>query len=158
MEASKCAENDTQEIKTTKTNNKDREATIVKILETAYSLQGTPYKTMGTSPSTGFDCSGFVNYCFAQNGVSVPRSSKEQIKAGKFVEKCDAKPGDIIVFTGTNAEIREAGHSGIVIENNDCSIEFIHSSSSKSNNGVVISSVESTNYSVRFLQVRRVVE
>ncbi len=127
------------------------------IITTAQNLMGTPYAVAGKSPK-GFDCSGFTNYVFKQHGINIPHSSKEQIKAGKPVSKCDAAKGDIIVFTGTNKSIREPGHVGIVLENKDCVIKFIHSSSASKSSGVKISSTGETNYQKRFLAVRRIIE
>lgn len=118
---------------------------------------GTPYAVAGKTPK-GFDCSGFTNYVFKQHGINIPHSSKEQIKAGKPVSLCDAAKGDIIVFTGTNKSVREPGHVGIVLENKDCVVKFIHSSSASKSSGVKISSTGETNYHQRYLAVRRIIE
>lgn len=56
---------------------------------------GTPYVWGGASPS-GFDCSGFVQYVYAQNGVSLPRTSGAQAGVGVPVSLSEAKPGDIV--------------------------------------------------------------
>ena len=75
-----------------------------------YSLQfkGYPYVYGGTSPS-GWDCSGFVQYVFAQFGVSLPRTSGAMMSVGSPVGSlAEAQPGDIIA---------NAGHAAIYIGN-----------------------------------------
>jgi peptidoglycan DL-endopeptidase CwlO len=68
---------------------------------------GTPYVWGGASPS-GFDCSGFVMYVFAQIGVSLPHSSYAQYGYGSPVSRGDLQPGDLVFFDGL-------GHVGIYI-------------------------------------------
>lgn len=125
------------------------------ILATANKLMGAPYAEAGTTPR-GFDCSGFTSYVFAQHGITIPHSSKEQMLLGIPIQQCNAAKGDLIVFTGTNAKLREAGHVGIVVENNNCVITFIHSSSSKKESGVKLNTTAEGYYQERFLGVRRV--
>jgi peptidoglycan DL-endopeptidase CwlO len=68
---------------------------------------GTPYVWGGASPS-GFDCSGFVMYVFAQVGVSLPHSSYAQYGYGSPVSRGDLQPGDLVFFDGL-------GHVGIYV-------------------------------------------
>ncbi len=65
---------------------------------------GTPYKWGGTSPTTGFDCSGFVQRVFADLGVSLPRVSVDQSKQGTAVQGgiANARPGDLLFWRGSN--------------------------------------------------------
>lgn len=77
------------------------------IIATAKKGVGVRYRSGGTSPRTGWDCSGFVHYVYKQNGVSLPRASRGQRSAGKRVSAAQAKPGDIIYIPG---------HVGIVSE------------------------------------------
>ena len=65
---------------------------------------GTPYKWGGTSPTTGFDCSGFVQRVFADIGVSLPRVSIDQSKQGTAVQGgiANARPGDLLFWGGSN--------------------------------------------------------
>lgn len=125
------------------------------ILATANRLMGTPYAEAGNTPR-GFDCSGFTSYVFAQHGIDLPHSSKAQLLLGIPIQQCNAAKGDLIVFTGTNAKVREAGHVGIVVENNHCIITFIHASSSKKDSGVKLNTTAEGYYQERFLGVRRV--
>ncbi len=129
-----------------------KETTSSEIIAYAKSLIGSPYEYAGISPS-GFDCSGFITHVFDNFGIEVPHSSAMQATEGFEVRKNEAKKGDLVIFTGTNLDIREPGHVGIVISQQGEDIEFIHSSS---NGGVKISKVEGTRYNQRFLEVRRI--
>jgi cell wall-associated NlpC family hydrolase len=77
---------------------------------------GTPYRWGGSSPSTGFDCSGFVMYVFSRVGVSLPRTVSTQYAVGVPVSRSELQPGDIVFFNNL-------GHDGIYIGGN----QFIHS-------------------------------
>lgn len=118
----------------------------------AMSLMGSPYVYGGTSDS-GFDCSGFTSHVYQAFGVPVTRSSTTQSEDGIEVDRTEARPGDLIIFTGTDPQKREPGHVGIVISEPGDTISFVHSSS---NGGVKVSQVEGTGYEVRFMGVRRV--
>lgn len=67
------------------------------IIAEAAKYVGVPYVSGGASPS-GFDCSGFVSYVYAQFGISLPRSSSAYWGVGVTVS--DPQPGDIIVTSG----------------------------------------------------------
>ncbi|WP_299757363.1 C40 family peptidase [uncultured Pontibacter sp.] len=122
------------------------------LVEYALSLMGTPYIWAGETPD-GFDCSGFITHVYDKYDVSLPHSSRMQSEEGKQVLRHEAQPGDLVIFTGTNPQVREPGHVGIVISQPNDTIEFVHSSS---NGGVKISQVEGSGYEVRFLEIRRV--
>jgi cell wall-associated NlpC family hydrolase len=76
---------------------------------------GIPYVWGGSSPSTGFDCSGFVMYVFAQLGVSLPHHAASIYGYGTYVPRDQLAPGDLVFFSGL-------GHMGIYIGSN----QFIH--------------------------------
>lgn len=65
------------------------------LISYARSFTGVPYVWGGTTPA-GFDCSGFVKYVFEHFGVSLPRTSREQVKVGTPVDPSAVQPGDLI--------------------------------------------------------------
>jgi cell wall-associated NlpC family hydrolase len=77
---------------------------------------GIPYRWGGSSPSTGFDCSGFTMYVFSQVGVSLPHNAAMQYGYGSAVSRSELQPGDLVFFNGL-------GHVGIYIGGN----QFVHS-------------------------------
>jgi cell wall-associated NlpC family hydrolase len=120
----------------------------------AESLQGVPYKYGSTDVKKGFDCSGFITYVFGHFKISVPRSSVDFTNAGKEVSMKDCRPGDIILFTGSDANSGVVGHMGIITKNSNKKITFIHSASGGSK-GVMISGM--TEYFVtHFVKVIRI--
>lgn len=78
----------------------------------------------GTTPS-GFDCSGFTQYVFAKNGMSLPRVSRDQYQVGSSVSFSNLKPGDLVFFSLANNGVVD--HVGIYVGNG----QFINASSSK---------------------------
>lgn len=123
------------------------------LLAFARTLIGVPYKYGSTDPAQGFDCSGFITYVFNHFNIEVPRSSIDFTNVGMPVEQQFAKPGDLILFTGTDTLETKVGHMGIVTENTD-SLRFIHSTSGKKY-GVTITPLNEY-YLKRFVKVVRV--
>ncbi len=119
------------------------------VVEFAKEYLGYKYVAGGSSPSTGFDCSGFTTYVFRNFGVSLNRSSKDQIKNGTAVSKSNLQPGDIVIFK--NQGKTAIGHVGIYIGNGN----FIHAANKKE--GVVITALSSSYYSQRYVGARRVI-
>lgn len=70
------------------------------VLPTADRYVGVKYKWGGTSPITGFDCSGYTQYVFAKHGVKIPRTSRAQVAAGTRIpaDLGALRPGDLIMF------------------------------------------------------------
>ncbi|HEU4355794.1 MAG TPA: NlpC/P60 family protein [Actinomycetota bacterium] len=68
------------------------------VLNAAYSVIGTPYQWGGSSPETGFDCSGFTMWAWAHGGVSLPHSSAAQYSSLPHVDRADLQPGDLLFF------------------------------------------------------------
>lgn len=58
---------------------------------------GRPYLYGGTTPA-GFDCSGLVQYSYAQVGIKLPRTTGEQLKAGQRISLSSAQPGDLLFY------------------------------------------------------------
>jgi cell wall-associated NlpC family hydrolase len=89
------------------------------VIAYASNFLGTPYLWGGTSPSTGFDCSGFTQYVYKHFGISVGRATFHQIKDGVAVSRGNLKPGDLVFF-GTN---NNPHHMGIYLGDNN----YMHS-------------------------------
>lgn len=92
-------------------------ASAAQIIEIAKRYIGTPYVYGGSSPS-GFDCSGFVKYVFAQAGISLPRTADVQATVGTYVSYENLQPGDLVCFGGNSIT-----HIGIYVGNG----QYIHS-------------------------------
>ena len=71
---------------------------VASVLAAAYSVIGTPYQWGGTSPETGFDCSGFTSWAWSYAGVYLPHSSAAQYGALPHVAREDLQPGDLVFF------------------------------------------------------------
>jgi len=119
----------------------------------AQTLIGVPYKYASTDPNKGFDCSGFITYVFHHFDIAVPRSSIDFTNVGTPVSVERAKPGDIILFTGTDSTERFVGHMGIIVSNTD-TVKFIHSTSGKAY-GVTITPL-SNYYKGRYVKTIRI--
>lgn len=116
------------------------------IAKSALSYVGCPYVYGGSSPE-GFDCSGFVQYVYQQNGISINRTVNDQLSDGYSVPFYDLQPGDIIYFGDED----EASHVGIYVGDGD----FVHAQSTET--GVVLSNLSESYYTGRFLYAHRVV-
>ena len=116
---------------------------------------GKPYRWAADGPEA-FDCSGFIKYVFARSGITLPRVSEQQFKAGEPIEDVqELRKGDIVFF-GKKRSIRQIGHVGIVTEVDlmRASFRFIHCSESE---GVHESDCNSSSYYLmRYMGARRV--
>ena len=116
------------------------------IVATALSFRGVPYRNGGSDPS-GFDCSGLVQYVFAQHGLALPREVREQVEAGSDVRLAGVEPGDLIFFATAGSG---ASHVGVVIGGD----EFVHAPSTR---GVVrIERFSAPYWARRIVGVRRI--
>lgn len=120
----------------------------------AQTLIGIPYLYASTDPRKGFDCSGFITYVFSHFNITVPRSSVDFTNYGKEIAFGNSRPGDLILFTGTDSATRIVGHMGIVESVKSDTLYFIHSTSGKAK-GVVITPFGNY-YASRFVKVVRV--
>jgi len=104
----------------------------------------TPYKYGGFG-SQGIDCSAFVQRAyFDLFGMKIPRTTKEQVNAGRKVSRSNIKTSDLVFFkTGYNTR-----HVGIYLQHGD----FIHASSSQ---GIIISNINDPYWKKRYWMTRR---
>jgi len=116
-----------------------------KILKTAAQYKGVPYVFGGTTPN-GFDCSGYVQYVFAKNGIRLTRTADTQALEGKFVSKKSLKPGDLVFFTTYEPG---ASHVGIYAGNN----QFWNATSSR---GIMLSNLNDSYWGPRYYTARRI--
>ncbi|MEO8862631.1 MAG: C40 family peptidase [Ginsengibacter sp.] len=124
------------------------------VVDFAKTLIGIKYKYGSVIKEQGFDCSGFVNYVFNNFNIQVPRTTVDFTNAGMPVPLDGSRKGDIILFTGTDTTGWIVGHMGMITDNENGIIHFIHSSSGKAN-GVIISNL-SKYYATRFVKVIRI--
>ncbi|WP_343618776.1 LysM peptidoglycan-binding domain-containing protein [Flavobacterium sp.] len=125
---------------------------IEQLISNATENIGTRYRSGGITKA-GFDCSGLMYCTFGNFDIKLPRSSIEQSRIGIKVASAEAQKGDLIFFK-TNGR-RHINHVGMVVENADGEIKFVHSST---HGGVIISSTREPYYQRSFSQVNRILE
>ncbi len=120
-----------------------------KFLMTVINYLGTPYKFGGTSRK-GIDCSAFTQLIFQESlNIEIPRSTLQQIKIGKPVNREELQFGDLVFFNTRRRQ--NPGHVGIYLWDN----YFVHASTKY---GVIVSSMADGYYDRRFVGARRVEE
>jgi cell wall-associated NlpC family hydrolase len=118
------------------------------LAEFALGFRGVPYRLGGADPA-GFDCSGLVQYVFAQYGIDVPRIVEEQYGVGDKIKPSEIKPGDLLFFN-TKRRGDDASHVAIAIGGDG----FVHAPNST---GVVrVEALSSTYWGSRYLGARRI--
>ena len=116
------------------------------VVSVALSLRGTPYRN-GGSDLAGFDCSGFVQWVFAHNGLALPREVKEQYRVGRDIDTDNVRAGDLVFFETVSPG---ASHVGIALGGG----EFVHAPSSR---GVVrVERYTSGYWAERWVGARRI--
>jgi cell wall-associated NlpC family hydrolase len=113
----------------------------------ALSLQGTPYHYGKSSPSEGFDCSGFVKHVYEHQGISLPRTVQGMAQSLNQVPKEDLHSGDLVFF---NTDGKPFSHVGIYVNNDN----FIHAPSQRTGK-VLVSSLKNRYWEERFICARR---
>jgi hypothetical protein len=93
------------------------------IVRTARRYVGVPYRWGGESPRTGFDCSGLTRVVYRLNGLDLPRSSKQQWKVGRRIDRSRLQKGDLVFFATTGGN--RISHVGIYTGGN----KFLHAPS-----------------------------
>lgn len=97
------------------------------IVADALELTGVRYKYGGVNPRSGMDCSGLLNYVFQNAGITLRRSSREQVKDGFQIKKRDVKPGDLVFFSRGG----QVFHVALITEYDGQNMQVIHATSSK---------------------------
>ena len=115
------------------------------IVATAKQYLGYKYVYGGSSPSTGFDCSGFTSYVFKQHGITLSRTAAGQYSNGVAVSRANLQPGDLVMFgkSGIN-------HVAIYIGGG----QIIHASTPST--GVRIDSLSTGYYNNNYVGARRI--
>jgi len=99
-------------------------------ISTAKQFLGRPYVWGGNNPTSGFDCSGLVQWSYKQAGVSLPRTASQQYLATQRISAGEARVGDLVFFSYGSG----VAHVGIYLGNNTMI--------DAQNNGVVIESLD----------------
>jgi cell wall-associated NlpC family hydrolase len=116
------------------------------VAEFALAFRGVPYRMGGADPA-GFDCSGLVQYVFAQYGISVPRVVEQQWGVGDKVKPSNIKAGDLLFFSTKGPG---ASHVAIALD----AERFVHAPNST---GVVrVEALTSTYWGSHYLGARRI--
>lgn len=123
------------------------EGRIKSVLNRAMALLGTPYRWGGTSPESGFDCSGLVGYVFRNAlGIELPRVSREMAKSGELVPRAELSQGDLVFF-GKSGRV---DHVGIYVGEG----QFLHAP--RTGRDVTVSNMDTGYWSRKFMSARRV--
>jgi cell wall-associated NlpC family hydrolase len=135
-------------------SKKETESKADKVISTARTFIGTPYKYGGTTRS-GMDCSALLLNSFGAVKLNLPRSSAAQSQVGTEIDMDELKPGDLVFFATGNKK-KEITHVGLVtdVKSKD-NVKFIHASSSL---GVVETNLFTEYYQKRFRLARRVIK
>jgi cell wall-associated NlpC family hydrolase len=78
------------------------------VIAVAKRYAGIRYRAGGTSPRTGFDCSGYTRYVYAQLGLRIPRVSRDQYASMRHLSKAQALPGDLVFFHTASGRVYHA--------------------------------------------------
>jgi cell wall-associated NlpC family hydrolase len=112
--------------------------------EIALQAVGIPYRWGGSSPSSGFDCSGLVYWAYGRLGIELPHSSYALYDQGRPVALSRLMPGDVLFFAGL-------GHVGLYIGGG----RMVHAP--HSGRDVEIVTLNGSNYGLRLVDARRVI-
>ena len=117
-----------------------------RIVKTARRYVGVPYRWGGESPQTGFDCSGFTMVVYRLNGLDLPRSSKQQFRVGRRINRHQLQKGDLVFFATAGGG--RVSHVGIYTGGN----KFLHAP--RRGSRIKTSSLSSQYFKIRFVGAR----
>lgn len=119
------------------------------LIATAKNFIGLPYRFGGTSPTSGFDCSGFMQYVYKQTAnINLPRTSGSMAQVGEKVSRDSLQPGDMVFFSHSGGRI---SHVGMYIGEG----RFIHAPSTGKT--ISITALNSGYWADKFVTARRVI-
>ncbi len=118
------------------------------IVRTGLTQKGRRYRRAGTSPVTGFDCSGFTQWTFRQHGLDLPRTAREQYGTGVKISTDELRAGDLVFY---KINRRGRWHVGIYMEDG----VFVHSP--RPGRGISEANMSDGYWSRRYLGARRYV-
>ncbi len=132
-------------------------APVVRAIDAASSVAmqalaylGTPYRSGGLSPRSGFDCSGLVGYAYRKGaGVALPRDTYDLSHVGEPVKRAALKPGDLVFY---DTQRRAYSHVGIYLGED----RFIHAPSSGGE--VRVDNLRASYWMRRYSGARRIIE
>lgn len=130
-----------------------KENLVERVIENGRQFLGRPYKFRNPKGDI-MDCSGFVGYIYALEGVKLPRTSRQMSSMTIRVPISEVQVGDLLFFTGTSASSKTVGHVSMVIDTSGGQIRMMHSS----RRGVVIDNYPSAYYGKRFMHAGRIPE
>ena len=113
----------------TPSKSEDTSSMAQKVVNYARQFLGGKYSWGGSSPSSGFDCSGLIKYVFNSVGINLPRSSTQQGKVGQEINLQQAQPGDIIWFGSKNSPSGQ--HMGLISKIDNGQIYIIDAAGKK---------------------------
>jgi cell wall-associated NlpC family hydrolase len=113
---------------------------------TAERFVGIPYRWGGENVVDGMDCSGFVRAVYNLCGLSIPRTSRDQYKAGESIAKGELQDGDLVFFGSSESSIN---HVGIYVGNG----RFVHAP--RRGEEIRVTSVDESYFEKRFIGARR---
>lgn len=119
------------------------------LIATAKNFIGLPYRFGGTSPTSGFDCSGFMQYVYKKTAnIDLPRTSGSMAQVGEKISRDNLQPGDMVFFSHSGGRI---SHVGMYIGEG----RFIHSPST--GKSISITALNSGYWANKFVTARRVI-
>lgn len=110
---------------------------------------GRPYRYGGASPDSGFDCSGLIQYIFAQSGIRIPRTTLEQRAIGVEIDEDDILPGDLLFYRFGSGKV---DHVALYLGDG----QAIHAPAS--GRSIIVASVDLKYWRQRFVEAVRIVE
>ena len=84
-------------------------AQFTTVTRVAAAQVGVPYRYGGTTPQTGFDCSGYVKYVYSRASKVVPRTAQEQYRASTAISRARARAGDLVFFHSSRTQVYHVG-------------------------------------------------